>query len=100
MAIKVTYSTQADPATAAADVASSFSGIRPVAVVFFASSQYDPTGISSSMKKEFPDATVIGCSTAGEIVSGKMLKNSLVAMALESDIIAEIGSDVIDLQDR
>ena len=85
---------------AAAEIASSFSGLKPVAVIFFASSRYDPTGISSAMKNAFPDATVIGCSTAGEIVTGRMLQNSVVAMAFESDAIAGIASDVIDLQDR
>jgi hypothetical protein len=100
MTIQVTHSVKTDPSVAAADIASSFSGLKPVAVIFFASSHYDPAGISSAMKKEFPDATVIGCSTSGEIISGKMLKNSIVAMALESDIISSIASDVIDLQDR
>ena len=100
MTIQVTYTEKTDHLSAAADIASAFSALKPVAVIFFASSHYDPDGISSSMKKEFPDATVIGCSTAGEIVSGKMLKNSVVAMALESDVIAGIASDVIDLQDR
>jgi hypothetical protein len=100
MTIKVTHTVNPDPHSAAAEIALSFSDVKPVAVIFFASSRYDAAGISSAMKKEFPDATVIGCSTAGEIVSGKMLKDSIVAMALESDVIAEIASDVIDLADR
>ena len=100
MTIQVTQTINPDPVAAAAAVGSSFSGVKPVAVIFFASSHYDPAGISIAMKNKFPDATVIGCSTAGEIISGKMLKNSLVAMALESDVIAGIASDVIDLQDR
>ncbi|MDD1727594.1 MAG: FIST C-terminal domain-containing protein [Methanospirillum sp.] len=56
--------------------------------------------MSRSLKDKFPDATVIGCSTSGEIVSGSMLKNSVVAMALESDVIAGIAADVIDVTDR
>ena len=41
---------------------------------FFASSTYEPGEISKAMKK-FPSSTVIGCSTAGEIISGHMLTN-------------------------
>ncbi|HWQ66571.1 MAG TPA: FIST N-terminal domain-containing protein [Methanospirillum sp.] len=99
MALKVTYTIQSEPQLAASDIASAFSDLKPVAVIFFASSQYDPCNISAAMKEEFPDATVIGCSTAGEIITGKMLKNSIVAMALESDLIEGIASEVIDLQD-
>jgi len=100
MAIKVAQSINSDPASAAAEIASSFSGLKPVAVLFFASSQYDPVSISKSMKDTFSDATVLGCSTAGELVSGNMLKNSVVAMAFESDAISGIAADVIDLSDR
>lgn len=100
MTIQVTHTVKPDPLSAAAEIRSAFSDLNPVALIFFASSQYDPAEISSAMKNEFPDATVIGCSTAGEIVSGKMLKNSVVAMALESDVIAGVASDIIDLSDR
>ena len=100
MTIKVTHSEKKDSITAAAHIAAAFSGLKPKAVIFFASSHYDPVEISKAMKKEFHDATVIGCSTSGEIVSGMMLKNSIVAMALDSEVIAEIHTDVIDLADR
>ncbi len=100
MAIKVAQSSKPDPSAAAAEIASSFSGLKPVTVLFFASSQYDPASISRMMKEKFAEATVIGCSTAGELVSGGMLKNSVVAMALESDVISGIAADVIDLGDR
>lgn len=100
MTIKVSHSIKPDPTAAVAEISSSFSGLSPVAVLFFASSQYNPESISQAMKEKFPDAKVIGCSTAGEITSGSMLKNSVVAMALESDIISGIEADVIDLSDR
>lgn len=100
MTIKVSHSIKPDPTAAATEISSSFSGLTPVAVLFFASPQYDPESISHAMKEKFPSATVIGCSTAGELVSGSMLKNSVVAMALESDIISGIEADIIDLSDR
>jgi len=100
MTIQVSHSIKSDPHAAATDIASLFSGLKPVVVLFFASSRYDPASISQAMKEKFPDATVIGCSTAGELTSGNMLKNSIVAMALESDVISGVAADVIDLSDR
>lgn len=97
--MKVTYSQKSDAFSAAEEIKTTFSDLNPKAVLFFASSHYDPSGISSAMKKAFPDAMVIGCSTSGEIVSGKMLKSSVVAMALESDIISGITSEVINLRE-
>jgi len=100
MTIQVTYSEKSEPQLAAQEILNSFSSITPVAIIFFASPIYNPKEISSSMKEAFPNATVIGCSTAGEIATGKMLKNSIVAMALEAEEIENIESDVIDLSDR
>ncbi|MBN1165788.1 MAG: FIST C-terminal domain-containing protein [Methanospirillaceae archaeon] len=100
MTVRVAYSQNTDPVTASLEIKTSFAGLDPVVVLFFASSRYNPNQISSAMKHQFPDTTVMGCSTAGEIVSGMMLTDSLVAMALESDIISEIHSDVIDLSDN
>jgi hypothetical protein len=45
-------------------------------VLFFASSDYDPGRIARKMREAFPDADMIGCTTAGEIVTEKMLTGS------------------------
>ncbi len=100
MTIQVAYSEKPQPQSAVSEISSQLSSSKPVAVFFFASPIFSPDEISSAMKNAFPEATVVGCSTAGEIVTGKMLKNSIVAMALESDEIEGIASDVIDLSDR
>ena len=42
-------------------------------LLYFASSKYAPDYISRKMQEAFPDSAVFGCSTAGEIISGKML---------------------------
>lgn len=97
MTIQVAYSQNPDPYTAADEIRSSFSGVEPVMVTFFASSQYEPEGISAAMKKAFPGATVNGCSTAGEIVSGQMLKHSVVAMAMDAGTIRSVQADTISL---
>ena len=65
-------------------------------VIFFASSIYNPHKLGKAMQEGFPDARVFGCSTAGEIVSGKMLKNSIVAMALNAEVIEDIKIEVLE----
>ena len=53
-------------------------------LVFFASSKFSPKEISQKMQEAFPVSQIIGCSTAGEIIQGKLLNNSVVAMAFNS----------------
>jgi len=65
-------------------------------IVFFASSNFDQEKISNLMQEAFNDCIVVGCSTAGEIVSGKLLKDSVVAMAINSNIISDIKVEVIE----
>ncbi|WP_023161655.1 FIST signal transduction protein [Clostridium autoethanogenum] len=48
------------------------------------------------MKEAFKDCLVAGCSTSGEIVSGKLLKNSVVAMAFNSNIVSDAKVEVIE----
>jgi hypothetical protein len=93
--MKTAYSLKETPEEIAQDLQTQFSIASPKAIVFFASSAFDPEAISSSMYKAFPNATVFGCSTAGEIVSGKMLKKSVVAMAFEDQIIDKINLSII-----
>lgn len=65
-------------------------------VVYFASSSYDQGRLSNLMKAAFEDSTVVGCSTAGEIVSGEMLKNSVVAMSINSNIVSDAKVEIIE----
>jgi hypothetical protein len=65
-------------------------------VIYFSSNMYDQNKFSRLMKDAFEDCVVVGCSTAGEIVSGKLLKDSVVAMAINSNIIADIKLEVIN----
>jgi hypothetical protein len=84
-----------NPGEAVAEIKMGVDGISTKMVLFFASSSYEPTTISSAMKDAFPGAVVFGCSTAGEIVTGKMLKESVVAMAFSADAIADAAIGVI-----
>jgi hypothetical protein len=65
-------------------------------LIFFASSTFAPEEISAEMQLSFANAAVFGCSTSGEIVSGKMLKNSVVAMAFDSQTVQDVKVEVVE----
>lgn len=94
MSIKTAYSTKQTAEEAIIEIKNGFTGIHPKMMVFFASSIFDQQDISREMKEAFSNAQVFGCSTAGEIVSGKVLKNSLVAMAFDEETISDVKVEV------
>lgn len=78
------------------EIKSTFGDFEPSMVMYFASSRYEPEAISAEMQNAFPSSSVIGCSTSGEIASGKMSKGSLVAMAFGPEIVEDIKIEVIE----
>jgi hypothetical protein len=70
-------------------------------LLFFASSKFAPDDMSLKMQETFPFSSVFGCSTSGEIVSGQMLDNSVVAMAFNPQAVKDAKIEVIEnLQDE
>ena len=96
MNIVTAYSTESSPEKAVEQIQSQLASNSPQAVIFFASSQYDPEAISQSMQKAFPGAQTFGCSTSGEIVSGKMLKSSIVAMGLNAEVLQDFNLQIVE----
>jgi hypothetical protein len=96
MSIAIAYSQKLSPADASMDVKEQLSGIQPKMVIFFASSAFDQQLISQEIQAAFPAIVTFGCSTAGEIVSGKMLKNAVVAMAFDEDSLADVQVQVVE----
>ena len=67
----------------------------PALVLFFASTIYPPADLAESMQQSFPGACVIGCTSAGEIASGMMLTDSLVAMSFDHDTLSDVAVEVV-----
>jgi hypothetical protein len=63
--------------------------------LFFASSSYNLNEIAAAMQEAFGDIPTFGCTTAGELVTGAMLANSVSAMLLTNDVIAELGIEIV-----
>lgn len=78
------------------DIKSQFGDFIPKVVIFFASSKYQPDTLCHKMQETFPGAATFGCSTAGEIVTGKMLKNSVVAMGFNETAIQDVCIQVVE----
>jgi hypothetical protein len=95
MSVATAYSTSSDPAIAAAEVASGIGAMEPKLVVYFASPSIDPEALATALTEVFPRSEVMGCTTAGEIASGRMLKGSVVAMALDAGHVADVDVAVV-----
>ncbi|HEX2956486.1 MAG TPA: FIST N-terminal domain-containing protein [Chitinispirillaceae bacterium] len=86
--------------TTATEIVASFknntSEITPRFILFFSSSNRPFEELCNEMKKGFPTAQIAGCTTAGEIISGAMLKDSVVALFIDNEIIDDVAISVIE----
>ncbi|MCB2292731.1 diguanylate cyclase [Clostridium algoriphilum] len=94
--IESVYSTKSIEKEVVADIENQLNGFGAKLIIFFASSSFDQNKLCNQMQKVFKDCIVFGCSTAGEIASGKLLKNSVVAMAFNSNIILDAKVEVLE----
>jgi len=95
MTFQTAYSTRSSAREAAAEIEAGLQTHFPKMVLFFASSNYPPEETAREIGAAFPGATIFDCSTAGEIVSGQMLKNSIVAMAFNAAVIQDVRVEVL-----
>lgn len=99
MEIQYAFSSKKEVNQAVAEIKESLNGCDPRAVLFFAASTYTPSELSQQMQQSFPGLPVFGCTTSGELASGVMRENSIVAMAFNSDIVKDISVELLkDIQ--
>lgn len=90
------YSTQSSIENAISEIKAQLSSISPTFILFFASTIYAPEQLAAEMQAAFPQAQTAGCTTAGEIVTGKMLQHSVVAMAFSKEILPNVCVAVVE----
>lgn len=95
MSIRTAFTESKVIKTAVQELQSAMVPLHPKAVLYFASSAYHPQDIALAMNDAFPGATVFGCTTSGELISGKMSKESIVAMAFGSDVIGDVNIQIV-----
>jgi hypothetical protein len=99
MAIKTIHSTRSGAEAVLADLGRQYSDIsktiKPRMVLFFSNSNIDLQALNTGMKDIFAKADVFGCTTAGELISGLALKNSVVCMIFDQETIEDVKIEVI-----
>ncbi len=93
----IAFSQKARVAEVVADLRTQMGADAAKLVLYFASSTYAPAEIAAAMEKTFAPAKVLGCRTAGEIVSGSMLKKSVVAMSFGPDTVSDVAIEVLSV---
>jgi hypothetical protein len=68
-----------------------------VAIIFFASVDYEPLDLVNSFNEEFLGIEVFGASSAVNICNGSYSEHSIVAMALPSSVVSDVK--VVTLED-
>ena len=96
MSIKVAYSNKEAISDVIAEIKQQIGAANGKLVVFFASSKYDLGKIGKGLENAYLQAKVIGCSTSGEIVSGQMLKNSVVVEVIDAGTIEDVAVAVVE----
>ena len=93
---KIAHSTQPTVAEAVKELQNQLNNEDTRLLLYFASPQYSAHELSEQMQVAFPDTSVVGCTSSGELISGKMLDNSIVAMSFNSDLISEVQVDLVE----
>lgn len=101
MSAQIAVSHSGDPTACASELKAKVAGIRPAFLLFFATPALDPDALAASLQREFGDVPSLGCTTAGELASGRMLDHSVVLLALGQDsvkhasvqVVSDVGDD-------
>jgi hypothetical protein len=78
---KIAQSDMNDTAEAVKNIREQLSDIDACMVLYFASPSYPVAIISKEMADAFPGIHTVGCTASGEMITGKMGQDSIVAMA-------------------
>ena len=96
MKVKTAYSIKEDVKEAVQDIQDQLHNHDTRFLLFFASPALDPQSISKEIQGGFSGIPTMGCSSSGEIVTGKMLDQSLVAMSFGPEIISDCKIEVAE----
>lgn len=79
---------------AAHHLAEQFGAGDPRAIVFFCSHHYDGAVLSAALRKHYPAAEVIGCTTAGEFTDRERGQGGVSALALGADRVRSCAASL------
>ncbi len=93
---KVVRSCERDVVTAVDNIKEQLKDTNPCMVLYFSSSIYPAGQLSENMANAFPGVCVVGCTTVGEMISGQMGQNSIVAMAWDKSTLKYLKVEVLE----
>lgn len=94
--IRTAYTTHANTEAAISEIKEELKGFEAKLILYFSSIIHEPVRISKLMSEAFPGVANFGSTTAGEIVSGKMLKGAVVAMAFSEKVLSDVKIEVLE----
>ncbi len=86
--MKVFSTNNTDVASVADQIAAALPA-QPTFLLYFHSIAFSPIDIAEVLKKLYPQVPTMGCSTAGEIMTGHMLEGHLVIAGFSNEQVAE-----------
>jgi hypothetical protein len=96
MKVKTAYSQKTDIKSIIAEIKEQIGSFEAKLVQFYASPGISPREISKEIHKLFGGIPTIGCSSSGEIITGQMLDNSIVLMAMGAEIVSDCHIEVLN----
>lgn len=90
------YSAKSSEIEVVSDIKAKLNCCNAKLLIFFASSCFNQDKLSKLMQEAFEDCIVFGCTTAGEQADEELLKNSVTAMAISSNIVADVKVEIIE----
>ncbi len=96
MKVKIVYSTQETVDKIVSDLKAQLKDFDYNLVQFYASSNINPEELSKKLHEALGGVPTFGCTTSGEIVSGQMLDNSVVLMAMSPAIVADCKIEILE----
>lgn len=96
MKVKIAYSKNNNVKEAVEEIKREIGDFAPKTILFFSSPTINPQEISKEMYRTFNQVPTFGCTTSGELISGQMLDNSIVAMAMGEKIVADCKIEILE----
>ena len=93
---KIAQSEFADASEAAKHLKEQLSGVDTALVLYFASTCYPAEAISKAMADTFAGAQTVGCTTSGELFSGLIKQNTVVAMAFGKEVFKYLHVEILE----
>lgn len=87
-----------DAREVARDLIAQFGAMSPCVVLFFCSWKHDGAAISAELRAEWPDARVLGCTTAGAFTESDDLADGVSAFALGSESVGRCAVALADYE--